>query len=189
MSMFDARKREIACRDDRSRKASIDSAVRPLVDCLNAKRNFYTTSSCAGRIVLLERPSDNKYDARWMLVSHHNVTSGQVKEVLQPGEAPVWLKAESPILHLCARTIDDAQVFLSLAKESGFKRTGIISAKNRIIIECMGTDRIDTIVAKESRILVSDGYLQVLAHEANITLSRNWERLESLRDACENRLS
>lgn len=37
---------------DLSRKGGVDAAIAPLLDYVNAQECFYSTSSCAGRLVL-----------------------------------------------------------------------------------------------------------------------------------------
>lgn len=41
-------------RADLSRKGSVDEDVAELVQLLNAREQFFTTSSCSGRIILLD---------------------------------------------------------------------------------------------------------------------------------------
>ena len=40
---------------DLSRKGSVDEDVLEIVQLLNGQEQFFTTSSCAGRIILLDR--------------------------------------------------------------------------------------------------------------------------------------
>lgn len=49
---FAADKARVLGQVDLSRKASVDAAVVPVLACLNAQNCFYSTSSCAGRLVL-----------------------------------------------------------------------------------------------------------------------------------------
>ena len=49
---FAADKARVLDQVDLSRKGSVDAAIAPLLDCLNAQSCFYSTSSCAGRLVL-----------------------------------------------------------------------------------------------------------------------------------------
>lgn len=49
---FAADKERVLGQVDLSRKGSVDAAVLPLLAYLNAQKCFYSTSSCAGRLVL-----------------------------------------------------------------------------------------------------------------------------------------
>lgn len=44
---------------DRSRKGSVDKEILPLLNQLNALENFYTSSSCSGRVLLLGIPKED----------------------------------------------------------------------------------------------------------------------------------
>lgn len=44
---------------DRSRKGSVDKEILPLLNQLNALENFYTSSSCSGRVLLLGIPGED----------------------------------------------------------------------------------------------------------------------------------
>ncbi|EPT27229.1 hypothetical protein TGME49_227400 [Toxoplasma gondii ME49] len=49
-------------RKDRSKKGSVDEEIRPLLDAINKLKNFYTSSSCAGRILLVGTPFENSQE-------------------------------------------------------------------------------------------------------------------------------
>ncbi|CBZ54144.1 conserved hypothetical protein [Neospora caninum Liverpool] len=46
-------------RRDKSKKGSVDEEIRPLLDAVNSLKNFYTASSCAGRVLLVGTPFPN----------------------------------------------------------------------------------------------------------------------------------
>lgn len=51
---FGRRKAQCLSKADLSRKGSVDEDVAELVRLLNGREPFFTTSSCAGRILLLD---------------------------------------------------------------------------------------------------------------------------------------
>ncbi|XP_054945050.1 tRNA wybutosine-synthesizing protein 3 homolog [Physeter macrocephalus] len=59
---------------DLSRKGSVDEDVVELVQLLNGREQFFTTSSCAGRIILLDGGINGsevqKQNCCWLLVTH-----------------------------------------------------------------------------------------------------------------------
>ncbi len=58
---FDLAKRRVTSKVDLSRKGSVDEPVRDLLETLNQHPDFFSLSSCSGRIVLLrEGTSDGK---------------------------------------------------------------------------------------------------------------------------------
>ncbi|MBW2966012.1 hypothetical protein KY342_02835, partial [Candidatus Woesearchaeota archaeon] len=50
---FENQKKTFLKKIDKSKKGGIDKEIIPLVNKINNSRNYYTTSSCSGRIVLL----------------------------------------------------------------------------------------------------------------------------------------
>jgi tRNA(Phe) wybutosine-synthesizing methylase Tyw3 len=47
---FDFDKKQILAKKDKSSIQGVDSGIRKLVDIINSHNDYYTTSSCAGRI-------------------------------------------------------------------------------------------------------------------------------------------
>lgn len=172
-------------RTDKSRKGSMDEAIADLVNEINAHEDFYTTSSCSGRIIAIAIPkSEKKNEAEWVFASHKEVdfddVYGQINEKLssngKAGSELVYFRFEPLILHLAARSVDSAMKITALAKDVGFKHSGIIAAKNRVIVEIDGIDRIDAPIAKDKKLIISEEYFRFLINEANKKLRRNKER-------------
>ena len=44
--------------NDKSRKGSLDAPIEELVWELNSQENYYTTSSCSGRIAVFQEPNE-----------------------------------------------------------------------------------------------------------------------------------
>lgn len=180
---FEHEKKQCLEKCDYSKKQSIDKEIKPLVDLINSFDNYYTTSSCSGRILLIENAeSHNKQAVEWAFVSHEEVGFDDVKKSVFPGD-DLWFKFEGAILHICCRTMDDAQKLLRLAQEEGFKRAGIISFHKRIIVEIISTDMMSTVISKNKKMLVHEDYLKELADTANEKMSYNLEKLKRLYSA------
>ncbi len=182
--MFDyfiKEKADFLSKTDKSKKGNIDKGALKLVNIINSKADYYTTSSCAGRIVLLEKFSKNKNECRWLLVKHSKVSA---KEILAISESynkknDVWFKQEPLILHVRCKDLSAAQKFLEIARKV-FKRAGIISLNQRkIMIEVIGNERIETIVANRN-ITIDKNYLEELVEYANKNFSENKKKIERL---------
>jgi tRNA wybutosine-synthesizing protein 3 len=169
-------------RKDRSRKGTVDGHIKKLVTLINKQENYYTTSSCSGRILLIVRPkSGRKCDTEWLLVSHEPISYDKIRKTLTnlPIE-DVWLRQEPFILHVCCKTIDDANLLLIRTLEAGLKRSGIITLKKRIVVEIMGTDYMDSLIAKNGKLVVPQTYLKLSIAEANKRLKKNLKRIKKL---------
>jgi tRNA wybutosine-synthesizing protein 3 len=182
---FDNEKQTFLAKQDKSVKGSIDSHIRQLCDLINSKGDFYTTSSCSGRIVLIKLAgSGKKNEAEWLFVSHDEAGIYNLKNELSAlPEGQVWFRFEPFILHVAAKSTGDAKRLLEIVQSLGIKRSGIISLGNKIVIEIIGTERIDAIISKESKLLVSDDYLELLVEDANQKLRKNWEDIRKIIEA------
>ncbi len=185
MKSFDEEKEEYMSKlykPDKSRKGDVDNYIIPLIDYINKTENYFTTSSCSGRISLFTmHNSDNKYDAEWIFVSHDKINFEQILENLK--ELPsslVRFKQEPMILHICARTLEDAQTLMYVAHEAGLKDSGIISTKKRFIVKIVGSDRVDSPIAKDGKLVVDETYLKIITDLCNEKLEKVHQRIDRL---------
>ena len=179
---FDSDKRTFLAKQDKSVKGSIDHQIKKLCSRINKKQDFYTTSSCAGRIVLISIPeSGKKHESEWLFVSHDLTQPDDIKEKLRtiPDDA-VWLRYEPFIIHVACRTAEDAAKLLKTLHELGVKRSGIISLSSKIVVEIIGTEHIEALISEKGRMLVSDDYIAALVHSANQKLERNWGQIDRI---------
>jgi tRNA wybutosine-synthesizing protein 3 len=180
---FDLQKR--LCLDklykpDKSRKGDVDKPIISMIDYINSLNDYYTTSSCSGRIYLLTE-ADKKPDVKWLYVSHEKVAVKRIIDVLK--ELPkqrVWLRQENMILHVACRTIDDANKMLKIARDIGFRRSGIIADSNIIIVEICSTEKMDLPVADKGKLLVNKKYVKFIVKIANEKFLKGREKLKKL---------
>lgn len=172
---------------DRSKKGTVDEALIPLIDKINSHENFYTTSSCSGRIMIFtDNDSERKDAADWLFVSHDQTSFEAVEPALEHlPNSVVFFRFEGFILHLCAKTFEDATQFLVFAQNNGYKHTGILAATKRFIIQVMGVDRFDVPIAKNGKLLVDMSYISELVTLANQKLKRTHKGIARLHDAFE----
>src|SRR3989338_2170548 len=136
---FQQQKKFFLSREDKSKKGSMDKRVKNLVKKINSFPDFYTTSSCAGRIMIYEKKSAKKFDTNWIFVSHEPANFQSIKKiVVKLPKSPVWFREEPMILHVCGKNLDCAQKILDAARLCGFKRSGIMATKKRVMVEFTG---------------------------------------------------
>ena len=163
---------------DKSRKGNVDKEISYLVDHINELEDYYTTSSCAGRIVLIDYPKDwKKQDVKWIFTSHALVDKIELDK-LEVREYPIWFKQESFILHVCAKTFEGANDMLMKARQVGFKRAGIIATTKRFIVEIMSTENISTPIHDGEKFLIDQNYMDVLVEEANNKMQTSRDRVK-----------
>lgn len=164
---------------DKSKKGSVDEDIVGLLKKINKLKNFYTTSSCSGRIqVLSSVEGGKKHTCQYHYTTHGLVKVGDSKKVysaLIDGLASrgtnnkmiTILRQSGPILHICCASIDDAIGLIKIARDSGFKHSGIQSIKNKIAVELKSAIEMDAIIAKSSKILVDEKYFKNLIAYSN----------------------
>lgn len=179
---FNHYKRMILKRLDKSKKGSWDERVLELCATINTHPNYVTLSSCSGRIMLLTQAENNRKDlTQWPFVTHELAIIADVKATLvnYTGNDTLFFRQEGPILHVCCKTLEDAQRLLDIAQTSGFKHAGIITTRKKIVVELISAEQLFCpIYAKKQ--LVSDEYLHFLIQEANRKLKKSWQALEKL---------
>ncbi|MBD3209050.1 hypothetical protein GF367_01370 [Candidatus Woesearchaeota archaeon] len=174
-------------RSDNSRKGEVDEQAWPFIKTINALDEYYTTSSCAGRINVFKEPvSGKKHDAEWLFVTHDVAHAKDVLQVLQgiPQET-LWLRMEPPIFHVACKDQAAAEWLLRVCQGEGWKRSGIISVgakdKERVMIEIVGNERVDTPLSSGGKLLFDEQYIKFLVMKANEKLLLSREKMEALR--------
>lgn len=164
---------------DRSRKGEVDELIIPLIDHINSLDDYYTTSSCSGRIQVLTE-AEKKPDVKWLYASHDVVDKEDIISILR-NDIPqnrAWLRQENMILHVACRTFSDADALLKIARENGFKRSGIIADSNIIIVEICSTEKMDVPISDKGRIVVDDEYIRMIVSIANEKFLKGKDKLE-----------
>lgn len=179
---FDHDKRMALTKKDKSRKGTIDAGIKALCDLINSKENYYTTSSCSGRILLLGfSKSKKKYETRFVYTTHDAADAAEMVRVLHDADGEIWFRVECFILHVVCRTIEDAGALLDCCRQLGLKRTGIISMAPKLTVEIINHPRIDAPL-RFSSMCAEDSYLVSLAAQGNAILKKNREMIARLEE-------
>lgn len=192
MDSFDAAKKDVLEKlggPDKSRQGVVDEAAWPFINVINALEDYYTTSSCAGRINVFKEPlSGKKHDAEWLFVTHDLADKKDVLKVLKdvPKET-LWLRMESPIYHVACKNQEVAENLLKVCQATGWKRSGIISTggksprQKRFMVEIVGNERIDTPLSAGGEMFFDEKFTKFLVMKANEKLLAARRRMEELR--------
>ncbi len=182
---------------DRSRKGGVDKDAWPFITTINQLENYYTTSSCAGRINIFKEPFDGKkHNGEWLYVTHDKASIAEAEQAVMnlPTQETVWIRMESPIFHVACRTMEDADRLLKICQATGWKRSGIISTggkretKRRVMIEIVGNERIDVPIAAEGKLFFEKKFIAFTIKKANEKLLTSRKRLEELRVAIKKQI-
>lgn len=163
------------------RVGDADEGILGLLKTVNSSVDYYTTSSCAGRIQLFQ-DLGSKIESQPIACWHRKVEYSEVAEEFKKVKGVLYFKCEPPILHIAARNIEAARKLLIVARESGFKHSGVQSIKpERVMVELISTENIDAPIANEGKKLVTDEYLGYLVGLANKKHSKAQTKIRKLK--------
>ena len=142
--------------------------------------DIFTSSSCAGRIMLLSTNEDESKKISSFHKKFHRLVSFEElkKSINEITENDLWLKVESFIFHFGCSDYEKAKQILSFSQEFGLKKAGIITAKDgKYILEITSTQFMALPIKVDDKILISDDYLKLILERANKKMEINFERL------------
>ena len=198
MGIFNKEKSDFLKKKDKSKKGCVDKDIKEIINIINSRKDYYTTSSCAGGVVLLEMKSKRKNESNWLFVKHNKIKFNEIKNSLSQynknnkkilelplkagnkeetsfescAKNQVWLKQEPLILHVRCRDLKSAKKLLDASRKI-FKRAGIISLNDKkIVVEIIGSEKIDAIIA-DGDFAADEKYLKNLIKYANRNFEEN----------------
>lgn len=178
---FQRRKKDILSKSDKSSKKSWDKRVIPLCEKINSSSNYYTTSSCSGRIVIMA-DKEKKQNGLFIKVYHDLISFKKLKNDLNKINyvSLVKFKQEPCILHIACESLKDAQNLLDKAKLAGWKKSGIISSDKRFVVELNGTEKLEFLIMDKGKLLVNNEYLELVVKRSNENLKKSWDKIRKL---------
>ena len=202
ISYWERRKYFLERLERENKEGRVDKEILPLLNLINSIPDFFTLSSCAGRIVLFAEGS-KKYEGEWIFKTHSfaNPEEAYQKYISYKGDKPLFLKAEPFIIHIEARTLEKALELLNIALSIGLKRSGIFEIKlsdysdskeiyikesgeehkfERIVLEILDTPKLEVPVYINGKHLVGKEEFIELVNVANERLKKTRERMKEL---------
>tara|TARA_Y100000310_G_scaffold124700_1_gene123483 strand:- start:106484 stop:107029 length:546 start_codon:yes stop_codon:yes gene_type:complete len=168
---FQNQKATFLAKLDKSKKGSIDKKALPIINSINSKENYYTTSSCSGRVYLYKK-ENRKNQTEWLKVSHDLITEDFLNI-----QKPCWLRYEGFIIHIACKTIEDANILL-LKAQTIYKKSSILSLKKNIV-EIRDSEIIDMPYYEGA--LVYSGSIEKLIELINTKLQNNWNKIDKIK--------
>jgi len=173
-------KKQFLRKPDKSMAGGIDKAILSLVKKINSSKDYFTTSSCAGRIVLMPE-TGKKQEKVFLFVSHNPISAEKVLSSLKPVKNIVYLKHEPCIMHVACKSIDKALQLVSQARNAGWKKSGIISIKpGKVMCELVSTEILAAPIADKGNIIIDNNYLKILLKECNNKLALTRQKIKQL---------
>ena len=185
------KKRHAKTLDDAISCKKADELMIPLCRFISETKNYFTSSSCAGRIMLLdvlneESKKDSSFHRKW----HREVGFEELLEGINAkSNGMLWMRVEPFIMHLGCKDLEHAEKLLGIKNKAGIKRGGIILAgEGKFMIELTGTQYLSVPVKDKGSVLVDESYLKILLGIANRKIAANYKRLEKFHALCKRHL-
>jgi tRNA wybutosine-synthesizing protein 3 len=161
---------------------AVDEKALPVIEKLNSIDEFFSTNSCSRRIVVIEVPSiGKKVDARFLGKWGGKVTvDGIMNTIKNANIGEIWILAQPPIFHVSVANMKKASELLGVAKQSGFKDSGIKHMGKRVMIEIKSTEEMDVPIGIDGKVMCSNEYLPLIVSIANEVMDRAEKKLEGL---------
>ncbi len=164
--------------DNSISKGKVDAGIVALLESIRKNRKLVTTSSCAGRIALLQfdiekRKKTSKFYRKW----HSKVDIEEVELAIcgYADTMPLWFVVEPFVLHVAAKDMKAAKEFMERMNKAGVRRGGIKGEHNgRVVVELEGNSAMGFPIEPVS------GQWERIIEIANLMLERNYAQLRSL---------
>ncbi len=163
----------------------VDHDIIPLLEKINALDNYFTTSSCSGRISVMEMPHfGDKLNSLWLGKWHGEVVVEEVLEAVgRHSRGQLWFLVRSPILHVAAKTMEDAVKLLNLAIGLGFKYSNVKSISHKkLLVEIRSTERMDVPLGEDGELWIDEEYIGRIVNLANAQVRRFKGKLKRLEE-------
>jgi tRNA wybutosine-synthesizing protein 3 len=159
----------------------VDEPIIPFLKEIINIPNIFTSSSCCGRILLLNSNKDeNKKYSSFHKKYHRTITYEEfINDINNSNKDYLWLKVEPFIFHIGCKDYVVAEKILRFCRDFGLKKAGIISVKEgKFVIEITNTVFLSTLIKKDSDLLVTKEYLKEIVMLANKKLEKNFKKLK-----------
>lgn len=176
---FDAKNKALKSLEKACDEKKADEGILPILNVINDFEEYYTSSSCAGRIVLLEIPRIGDKKRATFLGKWHGITEpDEIKVAVEKAKnGLIWLLAQSPIIHIGADSNKSADKMVKTAIASGFKNSGVKSIGKKIVVEVCSTERLDAPIGRDGILFCDEEYLHLLVEIANDVFQKSKDKL------------
>ena len=185
-SNFKQRKKSILSKSDKSSIGSWDRKIVFLCNKINSLENYYTTSSCSGRVVLMV-DQDKKSPNLFLVVSHNLISLSWLRNNLEKFKTSrAKFKYEPLILHIVCKDLKSASLLLEEAKKIGLKHSGINALGKNIVLELNASDKLEFPVISDLGVLINEGFMKIVVKQTNEKLRKSWNYIKKLEKVIKN---
>lgn len=181
---FDSTKKDILNKKDRSNIGFIDNKISKLCILINSNENYFTTSSCSGRITLV-LDEDKKTKNVFLYRTHEKINFEDFKKSLfelskKLKKGIIFFKQEPCFIVVSCKNKESQWKLFSNARNNGWKKSGILSIDKKLLVELMSDERLEFPVMKDGEILIDDKLINLVVDKANKNLDKSWNKINLL---------
>jgi len=160
----------------------VDEILIPFLLKVTDISDIFTSSSCAGRIMLLSTDeNEDKEVSHFHKRYHRTISFNELKSALDEDtkEKDIWFKVEPFIFHFGTKDYEKAKEILKFCSRFGLKKAGIITSKEgKFIVEATATQYMALPLKANNQLLVDDSYLHFILDRGNKKLEANYSLLD-----------
>ncbi len=169
----------------------LDEDLLPVLILFNLDRNIYTMSSCSGRITLSDSTYPWSREETSIVFKKHSIVDVDEVERLYNVKIVrrLWLNVTGPIIHLSTNSLEYALEVLRIAREAGYKHSGILSINplKGVLLELTTGIWMSQLLRLPSTDIVEREKLRDVVEVANNVLLKGKELLNRLYNTLKNR--
>ncbi len=175
------RKEALKKLEEARKRGEVDEDILSILEILNSSSHFYTTSSCSGRIVIMQLPEiGDKKNAVFLGKWHHEVGIEDIlNSISNYSEGYLFMLVQSSIIHIVADSLQSAREIMRIALESGFKYTSIKVIKNNgTLVEILSAENLHIPLGERGELKIGYGEIEFFTKMANLMLRRIKQKLK-----------
>ncbi|HIH21627.1 MAG: hypothetical protein J4478_04400 [Candidatus Diapherotrites archaeon] len=173
------------------KEGKVDKKMIHLVEFLFSKQDYFTTSTCSGRILLIqldekETKREGAFFAKW-----HSLPKFEEvwKELQKKSKENLWFKQEPFVIVIGTSSLENAKHLMGVCRNNGVKKVGIMAAEEgKFLIEIMGSQYLSFLAKEKSKILVEKEFFKKQFQTACKKLKASWKMLERVEKALKKEL-
>ncbi|MGC9149295.1 MAG: tRNA(Phe) 7-((3-amino-3-carboxypropyl)-4-demethylwyosine(37)-N(4))-methyltransferase [Sulfolobales archaeon] len=169
----------------------LDPGIESVLEKIFMIDNAFPTSSCSGRIYAVDAIYPwIRRDSYIVFKKHDELTFEELRSLLRiPVIYSLWLIVSGPIIHINTYDPATALRILRIAREAGFKHSGLLSRSRRgYIVEIVSGVRLDLLLKEKDDLLIKEDRIELILEKINKAFRSGRERLHRLSEALDKLL-
>ncbi|MEK6820812.1 MAG: hypothetical protein AABY11_00235 [archaeon] len=166
----------------------IDPLMIPFSRFVRETRDYFTTSTCSGRITLMDLNEDESkkegaFYRKWHACAKASDVWNAIQEKKYTGN--LWFKQDAFVYVIGTHNHENVKRIFDACQKAGIKRHGIhYEGKGKILIEIFGSQAMCVPITNGKDVLVNEAYVKEIVKIGNV----KWKRNETKRKELEKEL-